>query len=542
VSGSERWSRFTHHTRHSTLGSTFLPYTLDGVGYDDPTPTRELPQVTHLDGFDARPGADYDPYDDVTTASMPIVASASAVVIDEADAGTRSIEALTLSPLRAKIALATLATAAFAFGANEASIVALSQTIATGLAVPVASIGLIVTVFALTVVIASTPLTLLTTRASKRVTLSITLGVWTVGVAIAASSQSLVQLAGGRIVSAAAHALFWALVAPAAVSLFAPHLRARTVTRIMVGSAAAGVVGTPLVTLTGTTFGWHVPFWGLAVLGLLLTTTLAIVMPGDSRKPGKVRVAHTRGDIPSQRMFARVLGVAFTATVGMSVSWTYIVPFYTRQAGLSVGALPVIFALGGIVAVAATLAITPLLARNVVHAVRLGLGLLALAWGLLALATAWSAITAQVLQAAGWAVLLAALLNWAMRHTPWRTDLGASMYTVALNTGAAVGPILGATIVSVWSTRALPLASFVMTMIAIAITTTVDTYTLRRLRVPRRLRVAVQARLALRERRHTWARRTGPTALSPRGRAVAFTLGAAKARHTLRQRKVRERH
>jgi len=116
------------------------------------------------------------------------------------------------------------------------------------------------------------------------VTLSITLGVWTLGLVITAVSTSLVELAAGRIVSAAAHALFWALVAPAAVSLFAPHLRARTVTRIMVGSAAAGVVGTPLVTLTGNAFGWHAPYWGLATLGVLLTLSLAMVLPRDARK------------------------------------------------------------------------------------------------------------------------------------------------------------------------------------------------------------------------------------------------------------------
>lgn len=498
--------------------------------------------MTNLDALDAAPTGVTDPYEDVTTASMPIVTGASTVVIDEADAGTRSIEALGLSAFRAKLALATLATAAFAFGTNETSIVALSQSISTGLAVPLASIGLVVTVFALTVVVVSTPLTLMTSKASNRLTLPITLGVWTVGVVITALSQSLVHLAGGRIVSAAAHALFWALVAPAAVSLFAPHLRARTVTRVMVGSAAAGVVGTPLVTLTGTAFGWHVPLWGLAAMGVFLTVALALVLPGDSRKARGVRAPHTRGDIPSRRMFAKVIGVAFTATVGMSVSWTYIVPFYTRQVGLSSAIIPGLFAVGGVVAVATTLAITRLLARNAVQAVRAGLALLAAGWVLLALAVPWSAIAAQVLLAAGWAALLAALLDWAMRHTPWRTDVGASMYSVAVNLGAAVGPVLGAMIVANWGTRALPLASLAMTIIAVAITTTVDTYTLRQLRVPRRLRVAVQAQLALRERRRAWARRTRPAAMSPRGRAVAFTRGAAKARRVLRQRTVRVDH
>ncbi|MCB2412999.1 MFS transporter [Demequina sp. TTPB684] len=522
------------------LGSTRLSTTSGSIAYDDPDPTRELPHVPEALVLETTPIEDVEPLEDVTTASMPIVASASAVVVDEADAGTRSVEALALSPLRAKLALATLSASAFAMGANEVSVVALSQTIATGLGVPLASIGLVATAFALTVVVAATPLTLITARVSRRLTLSITLGVWTAGVVIAASSQSIVQLAGGRIVTAAAHALFWAVVAPTATSLFAPHLRARTITRVMVGSAAAGVVGTPLVTLTGTTFSWQAPYWGLAVIGAMLTASVILSLPGGVRRH-EGHTPHTRGDLPSRRMFARVLAVAFTATVGMSVSWTYIVPFFTRQVGLSVGSIPALFALGGIVAVATTLSITPLLARNVVHAVRFGLALLAMAWGLLSLATTWSALAAQVLQAAGWAALVAALLNWAMRHTPWRTDVGASMYTVAVNFGAAAGPVMGAAIVAEWGTGALPLASFVLTMAAGAITTTIDSDTLRRLRVPRRLRVAVQARFDLRQRRAAWAARTRPTALRPRGRAVAFTGGAEKARTALRNRKRRVR-
>jgi len=486
--------------------------------------TLEIPQVPYFE--------DHDP---PTTMSIPVVGGGGIVVIDEPDTGTRSIEALKLSPLRAKIALATLATAAFATGANESSIVALSQSIATDLSVPVASIGLVVTAFALTIVAAATPLTLLTAKASRRLTLSLTLGVWTIGVTIAATSQSLIQLTSGRIVSATAHALFWALVAPTAVSLFAPHLRARTVTRIMVGAAAAGVVGTPLVTLTGTSFGWHAPYWGLATLGVLLTIALALVLPGRTKPASGGQPRHTRGDIPSRQMFTKVLTVAFLATVGMSVSWTYIVPLYTREVGLSAGSLPVLFALGGIMAVAATIAVTPLLARNVVYTVRAALGVLAAAWGLLALATPLSAIAAQVLQAASWAALLAALLNWAMRHTPWRTDVGASTYTVALNSGAALGPVLGAAIVAAWGTRVLPLASLALTLAAVAVTATIDTGMLGKLKVPRRLRQAVQSRFALIAKRQAWSLRTGELAQPPRGRAVAFTRGAARARRALRE-------
>jgi DHA1 family inner membrane transport protein len=194
-----------------------------------------------------------------------------------------------------------------------------------------------------------------------------------------------------------------------------------------------------------------------------------------------------------------------------------------------------VFALGGIVAVATTLAVAPLLARNVVQTVRVSLGVLAIAWGFLAIATPWSAIAAEVLLAAGWAALLAALINWAMRHTPWSTDVGASTYTMALNSGGALGPLVGAAIVEAWGTRALPLASLGLTATALIVTTAIDARMRRRLRVPRRLRRAVQARFTMIEKRRTWAQRTRPIALRPRGRAVSFARGSARARRALRR-------
>lgn len=500
--------------------------------------TVELPLSAETDPFAPPPTEYLGPVDEPTTASMPIIGAASAIVIDEAEAdpGPGSNESLRLSPLRAKFALATLAVAAFATATNESSIVALSTAIAAGLSVPIASIGLVVTAFALAVVATATPLTLFTTKVSRKLMLPLTLGVWTIGVAFAASASTLVQLTGGRIVSAAAHALFWALVAPTATSMFAPHLRARTVTRVMVGSAVAGVVGTPLVTLLGNTISWQTPFWALAVLGVLLTAALAVTLPSKGRYPPGAKALHARGDIPSRHMFTKVLVVAFVATVGLSVSWTYFVPFLTRQVGLGVTVIPALFALGGVVGVVATLSVSPLLVRNVVNTVRVALASLIGAWGLLAIATPWSAVGAQVLLSAGWAALVAALLNWSMRHTPWRTDVGASALTVAMNSGSALGPILGAAIVATWGTRFLPLASLTLTVAALAVTATIDARMLKRLRVPRRLRLSVESRFALLERRQAWSRRTRALAHRPRGRAAAFSRGSAQARRTLRKR------
>lgn len=491
-----------------------------------------------------------------TTISIPMIGRVETLVVDDSSTTGRSLESLTISPLRAKLALTALAVGAFAMGANEAAVVALSPQIASGLGVSVATIGLLVTAFALTIVVLTLPLTMATQRLSRRLTLTGTLSLWTIGVVIAATAGSVAHLATGRVLSAAGHALFWAIVAPTATRLFAPHLRGRSVTRIMVGAAAAGILGTPLVTIAGKSIGWQSPFWALAVLGLALSVAMGLTLPGKSAVAPAVRTDAeadaepaqpapiTRGDLPSKSAFVRVLAVAFLSAMAMTGTWTYIVPFYTGEARVTSNSVPLMFALGGVLAVGATIAVSPFLSRRAVRTVAVGILALMLGWTLLAVATQWSAIAAQVVLSSGWAILLAALLNWAMRHTPWRTEIGAGTYTMTLNAGAAAGPMLGAGIVALWGIAWLPIVSLGLTFAAAVVTLGADKSMRRRLHVPSRIRMAKRERDALNARRREWRRRSAAkferpkwaaTSVGIASRDIAKRAGAGAARAVKRK-------
>jgi len=435
----------------------------------------------------------------------------------------------------------------------------LSPQIASGLGVSVATIGLLVTAFALTIVVLTLPLTMATQRLSRRLTLTGTLSLWTTGVVIAATAGSVAHLATGRVLSAAGHALFWAIVAPTAARLFAPHLRGRSVTRIMVGAAAAGILGTPLVTIAGKSIGWQSPFWALAVLGLALSVAMGLTLPGKSAVAPAVRTDAeadaepaqpaqpapiTRGDLPSKSAFVRVLAVAFLSAMAMTGTWTYIVPFYTGEARVTSNSVPLMFALGGVLAVGATIAVSPFLSRRAVRTVAVGILALMLGWTLLAVATQWSAIAAQVVLSSGWAILLAALLNWAMRHTPWRTEIGAGTYTMTLNAGAAAGPMLGAGIVALWGIAWLPIVSLGLMFAAAVVTLGADKSMRRRLHVPSRIRMAKRERDALNARRREWRRRSAAkferpkwaaTSVGIASRDIAKRAGAGAARAVKRK-------
>ena len=469
--------------------------------------TQELP-------LGVAPGYDsvyYEP--EPTTASIPIAGGTAGALVEEPAPTPGVSVGPDISERRARLGLLALAVGYFAIAANEASVVALSTTIAAGLGEPVSSIGLLATAFALTVVIATLPLTMLTKRWRRPVTLSTAFALWASGAVVIAVSNGLAMFAVGRVMSAIAHALILAVIAPAAASLFAPHLRARTVTTVMLGSAAAGVLGTPLVTALGTSVSWRVPYWGLAGLGVVLAVTLAIVIPATKVDRNQ---KYTVGDLPSRPAYFRVLAVSFLTAAGMSLSWTYVVPMFTDIGGLPMSAIPLLFGLGGALAVGATLGISGHLSRRPVHTVGIAIAGLAIAWGLLALGQEWSVIAFQAIQAAAWAVLVAALLNWAMRHTPWRTEIGAGAYAVVFNSGAAVGPVVGGALVASWGLWLLPYVSLGLTIVAGVVVTTVDSRTIQRLRVPRQVRAALAAQVALSARRSEWWWRKRLSAITPR--------------------------
>ncbi|WNM26355.1 MFS transporter [Demequina capsici] len=501
------------------------------------TRTLELPsldawQHTHP-AAQAAPREPFDP--EPTTAAIPVTGAAEAIVVDEPDPGFRSLTALTMSPRRARAALMALAAGAFAASVNEGAVVALTPSISASLGVPMAQVGVLVTAFALTVVIAAVPLTMLAGRFAARTTLTATFVVWTAGVVVAATAGSFAQLAAGRIISAAAHGLFWGVVAPTAASLFAPHLRAMTVTRVMVGGSVAGVIGTPLVTVAGETVGWQVAFVALAAIGVALVIALALTLPGRARNDddctdadARPRAPHTIGDVPSLRHFARVLAVTFTMQVGMAITWTYIVAYYTGAGGVPKSAVPLLFSLGGIVGVTSTLLITRFLARHAVQTVGLGVVGVGVAWMLLAVGQPWATVAGQVTVSFGWAVLMAGLLNWAVRHTPWRTDVGSSVYMVTANLGAAVGPLVGGYVVATFGLALLPVVSLGLTAVAGVLVVTVDPTVVRRLAVPRQVRMALERREELRARRREWSRRAGAPTHRPVAAAWAVGQNAAQ--------------
>ena len=155
-------------------------------------------------------------------------------------------------------ALAVLGASAFCFVTGETLPVGLLPVISASLHTSLSATGLLVTVYAVVVVLVSAPLTHLTRHVPRRYLLSGLLGVFVVGTLAAAAAPSYWWLMAARVVTALSQAVFWSIAPVAAAGLFPPEKRGRALAGVLAGAPLAVLFGVPAGTWMGQQAGWRV--------------------------------------------------------------------------------------------------------------------------------------------------------------------------------------------------------------------------------------------------------------------------------------------
>jgi len=100
-----------------------------------------------------------------------------------------------------------------------------------------------------------------------------------------------------------------------------------------------------------------------------------------------------------------------------------------------------------------------------VRSVALGMALLGTVWALMALLGSVPAVLVAcvILQGFAWSVLVASMVNWAIRHAPGSTDMANGTYATVFGAGNATGSLAGAALLAAAGAAWLPVASLVAT-------------------------------------------------------------------------------
>ncbi|KQO71564.1 MFS transporter [Methylobacterium sp. Leaf88] len=344
-------------------------------------------------------------------------------------------------------ALLALSIGAFGIGVTEFSPMGMLPLIANDLGVSIPAAGLLVSAYALGVLIGAPLMTLAFARVPRRALLVGLMGIFTVGSVISALADGYAMLLAARIVTAFNHGAFFGIGSVVAASLVRPERRAAAVAAMFSGLTIATIGGVPLAAWVGEALGWRAAFWGIAGIGAVAMLSLRLALP-----PLPVDGAP---DIRAElRVVARpaILGALALTVLGSSAMFTvftYIVPILRIETGADASFVTAMLVVYGVGLTLGNWAGGRLADRTVDGTIIASLVALVLLLGVFAVGmdSRWVAAPLILLWGVASFALVPPLQMRVMAEAGEAPNLASALNIGAFNLGNAIGAALGGLVI-----------------------------------------------------------------------------------------------
>ncbi|MFF7565732.1 MFS transporter [Streptomyces pseudovenezuelae] len=256
------------------------------------------------------------------------------------------------TPGKLPLVVWVLAAGTFLMGTTEFVVAGLLPELAGDLGVSVSHAGLLITAFAIGMIIGAPTMAMATLRLPQRRTLVLALSVFCLGHLAAALSTSFTIVLAARVVTALATGAFWSVGFVVATTAAGAHNATRATGVMIGGLTLANVVGVPVGSFAGQFTGWRGPFWALAVLSGLAAVFIGRFIPAREQRVEVSLRAEVRALRQGRLWLA--LGAAMLIMGGVLATYTYVTPLLTDRAGIPAGAVPLVLIAFGVGALAGT--------------------------------------------------------------------------------------------------------------------------------------------------------------------------------------------
>ncbi|RWB53270.1 MFS transporter [Mesorhizobium sp.] len=345
------------------------------------------------------------------------------------------------------LALYALTAGAFGIGVTEFVIMGLLLDVSADLGVSISAAGLLISGYALGVVVGAPLLGALTGRLAKKTLLLALMVVFTIGNLACALAPDYWTLMAARVLTAFAHASFFGVGSVVATSLVAPNRKASAIALMFTGLTVANILGVPFGTWLGQAYGWRSTFLAVTLVGVIAFAVIALLVPRDE-PAAAAEEESSEGALAVLGRRPVLLGLLTTVLswVGVFAAFTYLAPILTRISGFSEAAVSPILLVLGAGLVAGNLLGGRLADRHLVPTV-IGT-LVALSAALFVMTAAMhqpiAAIIAVGLLGAAAFATVAPLQMWVLEKAKGAGQgLASSFNIAAFNLGNAIGAWLG---------------------------------------------------------------------------------------------------
>ncbi|MFI7064398.1 MFS transporter [Kribbella sp. NPDC050124] len=250
--------------------------------------------------------------------------------------------------------LPALLVCVFGVTTGEFVLAGILPAVADDLEVSVPAAGLLVTAYALGMIVGGPLLTALTAGRPRKPLVLALLAVAVAGNLLSALAPGYGVLFAARVVTALVTSTFFANAIVIAVSAAPPDKQGTTVAKLAFGMNLAMILGAPLGTWIGDAFGWRATFGAITACctaGLVLVRWLV-----PAGQTGVRTRALSEFAVLRDRDLILAIAITAVANIGLLMVFTYLAPLLTEVSSFGAGAIAPMLLLYGVGATVGNLA------------------------------------------------------------------------------------------------------------------------------------------------------------------------------------------
>jgi MFS transporter, DHA1 family, inner membrane transport protein len=248
------------------------------------------------------------------------------------------------------LSILSLMLVVFSLSTGEFVIAGILPDVAAGLSVSVAAAGLLVTSYAVGMIIGGPVVTALTARLARKPLIAGLIGLSVLANLGSVLAPDYAVLLLVRFAAGVPVATFFAVAIATAVSMTPPGKAASTVAKVALGLNLGIILGTPIGTFIGHSAGWRFTFLAVAAASVIALVMVLRFVPAQPAAAATSAFGELR--VLTDRSVQLAIGLTAVGNLGVIMVYTYIAPLLTHVSRFTAGTVPVLLLAYGTGAVA----------------------------------------------------------------------------------------------------------------------------------------------------------------------------------------------